>query len=325
MPNPTANAVHIDRPLTNIAVAYSQTGNFIARDVFPIVPVQKQSDQYWKYNKADWLRSQAQRRAPGTESAGAGWTLATDNYRCDVYAIHKDIHAEQLANQDAPINLQRDAARFVTRQLLMKQETDWRDTFFKTGVWDTDVTGGLSTDYGTNTVLKWNDAASDPIYDCDHYQDLVNSRTGYRPNVGVAGTLTARALRNNADIIDRVKYTQRGVVTNELIAAVLNLDSYVIPTGIIDTSVEGSGTESPGYIFSDDDFLMLYRTNSPSLFEPSAGYTFMWTAFLGSRDGMRIKRFPMIELNSERVEGETVFDQKVVATDVAVMFNDIAD
>lgn len=325
MPNPTSSAVHVDRPLTNIAVAYSQTGDFIARSIFPTVPVAKQSDQYWKYNKADWLRSQAQRRAPGTESAGTGWTLATDSYRCDVYAIHKDIADEQVANQDNPINLERDATRFVTRQLLMKMETEWRDTYFKAAVWGTDVSGGAATDYGTNTVLKWNDANSDPIYDVDHYQDQVVGTTGYRPNVGVAGTLTARRLRNNADIIDRVKYTQRGVVTNELIAAVLNLDAYVIPTAIQDTSAEGAATESPGFIFGDDDFLMVYRTSSPSLFEPSGGYTFAWTGFLNSRDGMRIKRFRMEHLNSNRVEGETVFDQKLVAADVGVFFNDIAD
>ena len=40
MPQPNLNNVHIDAILTNISVAYQQAQrNFIAQQVFPIVPV----------------------------------------------------------------------------------------------------------------------------------------------------------------------------------------------------------------------------------------------------------------------------------------------
>lgn len=45
---PTASDVHIDKPLTNISVAYIQnTNEFIADKVFPTVPVDKQTDKYF--------------------------------------------------------------------------------------------------------------------------------------------------------------------------------------------------------------------------------------------------------------------------------------
>ena len=67
MPNPTQSDLHVNVPLTNVSVAYMQDkAQFIADKVFPRVPVQKQSDLYWKYSKSDWRRTDAQKRAPGT-------------------------------------------------------------------------------------------------------------------------------------------------------------------------------------------------------------------------------------------------------------------
>ena len=58
MPSPTQADVHINVPLTNVSVAYMQSSSsFIADKVFPKVPVNKQSDLYWKYSKSDWRRS----------------------------------------------------------------------------------------------------------------------------------------------------------------------------------------------------------------------------------------------------------------------------
>ena len=73
MTNPTLSQVHVDAILTNASVAYIQSAdNFIANKVFPIVPVDKQSDLYFKYTKEDWFRDDAKVRADGAEAAVAG-------------------------------------------------------------------------------------------------------------------------------------------------------------------------------------------------------------------------------------------------------------
>ena len=47
MTQPTARAVHVDQPLTNISVAFLQNAaSFVASRVFPNIRVQKQSDVY---------------------------------------------------------------------------------------------------------------------------------------------------------------------------------------------------------------------------------------------------------------------------------------
>ena len=93
---PTRQQVHIDRALTNISVAYMQdASNFIADKVFPIIPVQKQSDLYFIYRREDFLRDEAQERAVGTESAGGNYNIdKSEPYFCRVYAFHKDVNEQ---------------------------------------------------------------------------------------------------------------------------------------------------------------------------------------------------------------------------------------
>lgn len=316
MPNPTSYAVHANRPLTGISVAFANNGPFIADKVFPTVPVSHQSDTYYTYDKADWFRSEAQLRAPGTESAGSGYRLGEDNYRCDVYAIHKDVNDQQRANQDQPINLDREAAVWVARQGMLKKETGFFARYFTTGVWTGSTTG-------TDIVpaVLWSAAAGDPVNDITTQQDFVAGRTGYLPNTMVNGVDTHREIRNNADVLDRIKYTQRGVVTEELLAALFNIDRYFVGRSIVETEEEGSATDGTGYIADAKDCLLTYSSGSPSLMEPTGGYTFVWTGLSGSRDGMVTSRFRMDALKSDRIELEFNYDQKLVAPSVGVFFN----
>jgi hypothetical protein len=174
MPQPTQNQVHVDAILTNISVAYfQQNQNFIATRVFPVVPVSKQSDKFFTYTKNDWFRDEAQRRADATESAGGGYNLSTDSYQADVYAFHKDIGDQTRANADAPINVDREAAEFVTSRIALKMETQFVSNFFTTSIWGTDTTpSNLWSDY----------TSSDPIGDIETgkrtiFQQLVTSQT----------------------------------------------------------------------------------------------------------------------------------------------------
>ena len=104
MPQPTAGDVHVNRLLGNISTAYIQKqGSFVAEQAFPVVPVDNKSDRYLTYSKEDWLRDEAQERAPGTESAGGSYEVDTEpNFFCRKYAFHKDIDDDTRANQDMP-------------------------------------------------------------------------------------------------------------------------------------------------------------------------------------------------------------------------------
>ena len=154
---PTMQNAHIDRALTNISVAYLQDASaFIADKVFPIVPVKRQSDVFYIYNKGDFMRDEAQVRGAGTESAGGDYGVeASDPYYCRKHAFHKDVTPEERANYDEPLDADTDATDFVSQKMLIRREMEWASKFFKTGVWGREISG-VDASPSTNQAIKWN-------------------------------------------------------------------------------------------------------------------------------------------------------------------------
>ena len=307
---PTASDVHVSRPLTNISVAYvQQETKYIATQVFPTVPVPKQADQYFVYTRADWLRDEAKVRAPATESAGGGFNIGTDTYFCKKWAWHKDVDDDTRANSDPGINPDADATKFVTQMLLTRREVQWAASYFVTGVWGSE---------GTPATL-WDVSTSDPISDVETQTLAMESGTGFRPNVLVVSPHVHKALKNHPDIVDRIKYTQKGIVTADLLAELFEVELYLIARAVVNTAIEGA-TEATDYIVGKNA-LLVYKAPNPSLMVPSGGYTFAWTGLLGAGAAAnRIKRFRMEELGADRVEGEMAWDQKLVAADLGYLF-----
>lgn len=325
MPNPTQSDLHVNVPLTNVSVAYLQSSNaYIADKVFPRVPVTSQSNIYWKYSKSDWRRTDVQKRAPSTESAGVGFRYLTDQYFCHVYAVHKDIDDQVRANADSNFRLERDSTEFITNQLLIKRDIDWNNAYFKTGVWQTEYTGVASAPTAAQFV-QWNDAGSDPISDVAKWVIDFRKLTGYKPNVMVIGAEVMRQLKQHPDIIDRIKYTQRGIVTEDLIATLFDVEklmvSYATQTAVPEQNDAALQDAAATYTFLADPkaALLAFSPPSASLMTPAAGYCFTWNGYLGGNaQGIRIKRFRMEPIASDRVEAEMTYDMKVVCRDMGI-------
>jgi hypothetical protein len=325
MPSPTQADLHVNIPLTNVSVAYMQSASsFIADKVFPKLKVDKQSNIYWKYSKSDWRRTDVQRRAPSTESPGVGWKVTTDQYFAHVYAVHKDIDDQIRANADSNFNLDRDSTEFVTNQHLLKRDIDWTASYFTAGVWATQKTG-VATGPIANQFVQWDSASSDPIADVAGWLIDFRQLTGFAPNFCVMGAYVMKALKQHPDIIDRIKYTQKGIVTEDLIATLFDVDelyvTYATKASGPETNDAATQDAAATYSFigNPKGVLFGYSPSSPSLLTPAAGYTFTWSGYLGGNsEGVRIKKFRMEAIASDRVEAEQTYDMKVVCPDMGL-------
>lgn len=299
--------------LTNVSVAYMQSADaYIANSVFPSVPVTHQSDKYYIYTKNDWFRDEAQIRPPSTPSAGSGYNLSTATYNCDVFALHKDIDDQTLANADVALNSEADAARFVASRMLIRHEIEWATSFFGTGIWGTDVTGG------TNFTAWDNYATSKPLVDVQTGKKTVLSNTGFAPNTLVLGYDVYSALLNHPEIVDRIKYSSGDAVTQAIMARFFGVSRLFVAQAVKATNLEG---ETAAYSFVHGKHALLcYVPPAPGLLTPSAGYTFVWQ---GVSDGMGMNvgttRFYIPEIRSWRIESQMAWDSKVVATDLGYL------
>lgn len=312
MAQPTQGQTHVDAVLTNISVAYMQMAdNFIASRVFPIVPVEKQSNVYFTYDKNDFMRDEMQRRPDGTESAGSGYGLSTASYNCEVWGLHKDIGDQVRANTDNPLNPDRDATQYLTQKGLLRQESQFVTDYFTTSVWGTDSTpSALWSTYATST----------PIRDVKVGKKTVLSNTGYLPNTLVLSYEVFDVLTDHPDFVDRIKYSSSDAVTRDLMARLFEVDNVYVAQSVAATNVEGE-TEAYGFA-AGKHALVCYVNPTPSLLAPSAGYTFNWNGVsAGLGENVGISRFRMDHLKADRVEIEMAFDNKVVGSDLGYFFN----
>lgn len=294
---------------------------FIADKVFPVVPVLKQSDRYFKYLREDWFRDDAEERALGTESAGGDYEIDnTPTYFCRKYAYHKDVFEEDRANTDDPLTPDVDAVEFVTEKLLLRREIAWANSFFKAGIWEHEEEGAAAAP-AAGKFLHWSNPNSDPIGDIAKKATDIQETTGKRPNKLVIGQRVFDALKNHPDILDRIKYTQKGIVTIDLLAMLFEVDQILIAGAIKNSAAKGQDADME-FIFGKNA-LLCYTTDRPSLKKATAGYIFAWKGLMGANAyGGRTLRIPMPLLGegTERIESEMSWDMKVVAKDLGMFF-----
>lgn len=339
---PGRSDVHVNRPLTNISLAFTQKAdNFIAMKVFPNVSVAKQSDAYFTYDRGEFNRDEMEERAPGTESAGGTYSIGTDTYYARIRAYHKDIPDPVRANQDNPINLDREATTFCTQKALINREKNWAAAFFPAshapgGVWTFDVDGAASatapasfdpTNASANDKVFWNDASSTPIEDVRQGKRFVLESTGFAPNVMVLGRAVYDSLLDHPDLVgrlDRGQTTGAAMVNKAAMAALFEVDEVLVMDAVENTAVKGQ-TAVHAFI-GGKNALLAYRPPAPGIMTPAAGYTFSWTGYMGATaDGMRIKRFRMDHLEVDRVEIDSAYALKKVSADLGYYFGAIVE
>jgi hypothetical protein len=304
---PTAQELHVDQLLTNISLGYSNP-MYIADQLCPLVTVMKQTDKIPAYDQSFWFRDSARLRAAGDKSVRGGFKVNTSaTYSSDRYSIGFEIPDEVRDNTDQPFNMDRDGTMFVADKTQMKREVKFATDFFTTGVWGTDKTGG--TDF-----TQWNDYAdSSPLVDLSTYQDTVEAAIGRETNCLTIGKQVWLQLKWHPDLIDLIKYTQRGQLSTELFASLVDFPKVYVGRSIYTTTAEGTAEASVSYTrIWGKHALLTYVPDSPSLMNPAACYTFVWNRVAGAMQ--YIKRMRDEEREVDIIEANTYFDQKATVT-----------
>ncbi len=337
---PSRSDVHVDRPLTNVSLAFMQTEDaFVARKVFPVIGSPHKSNSYFTYERGDFNRDEMEVRAPGTESAGGTYGIGNTTFNCIPRAFHRDIPDQVDANADDPINLEMEASIYVTTKALIRQEVDWASTYFTEAdpgvIWtfkadgnSTDSGGAFDpTDAGNNQLKFWSDGTGTPVEDVREGKRFVGESTGIRPNTLTVGRAVFDTLIDHPDIVgrlDRGQTTGTATVNRDSLAALFELDAIHVMDAIQNTAAKGA-TPVHSYI-GGKHALLSYVPPSPGVMTPSAGYTFAWTGYTGATpNGTRIKRIPAPLIESMRIEIDAAWDQKLIAADLGYFFGSIIE
>jgi len=324
MSNPTASDVHVNRPLTNVMQAWAMRPRYAFNRVFPIVSVPKQSDAYFVWTREDIHRDEAQEMGPGARAPVTVARLSHDTYQCRVYGLAEQISDQVRANADAPLDLDRSAARRVGDKIMLRMEKQWNTEFFTTGVWTgattgTDLVGGVDfTKYAAPTT-------GTPVTD-------IREQVFHLAKLGVdpmrmkltIGPDVFRTFLDHTDFLERYEQVQASILNEQLMAAVLGVGEVIVPYGIENPLAEGiTQTGNENTFVSGDNMLLSFAPAAASIEEASAGYTFAWTGLIGAAGaGMRILRMRDDFHHSDHVEGQAALDPKATSPELGVFFSD---
>jgi len=312
MPKPTARDMHVDEALSNISINWAQEQNKFICNAFSNVSSDFQSNKFHVWSREDILRSEAKKVGPGGMAPIRGEGLSQDTFFCDVWKVRELLDQQRQANADAALNLRETATKNCTNDVLTRIDADWATELFTPGKWATDIT----------PAVLWDNSTSTPIEDIRAGVRAMASGTGYAPNVLVMGPEVMDAIADHPDFLERIKYTQKGIVSADLLASIFGLEKVVVAEAVRNTAVEGA-TEATSHILGKNA-LLAYKPDTASINTPSAWYSFVWTGFGINNSGMRIRNYDLPERdNSNVVECEAAYDHHLVARDLGYFFSTV--
>ena len=335
MPLLTPSQVHIDQPLSNLTLAYAQEQtNFIADKVFPTVGVQRQSDKYYIYDRANMNRSgDVQKLAPRTEVNRIGMTISNDSYFADVYGLGMDFDEQTLANEDSVLDIRAAGAQTLAMRLMIHREEQFASTFFAASVWGTEYTGVANAANDTAVeVTQWSDYDnSTPIQDVTTARRTMQLKSGgFKPNTMVVGKEVRDILINHPSILARLNggatVTNTALITDAKLAEIFEVENFYVMEAVKNGSVEGVA-ESNEFI-GGKAALLVHAPRNAGLMTPASGLTFAWNNIPGVNNlGITVESFSDDALKrmqiAEHIQVKMAYDQKVVGADLGVFFNTV--
>ncbi len=302
----TGRDLHFDQLLTNVALGYRPKAG-IGTDLFPMVPVMKQSDHYSIFSRADILRIEDTKRSPGKEANIIEQSVSSDTYYAENYALKYPVTIEDRANAD-PIFVQRllnGRVEFIMNKLMLGQEKRIADLV------TTPANVGSSAAVGS----AWTDFAnSDPVTDIWTMFDNVQDSTGYRPNSLAMSDTAWRNLRRNDILNNQILGNNNGArnATRQQIADFFEVERLLVGGAYSNTANEAQA-ESLAQIWGDHILAYFAPMGSPSMDEPSFGYNFRWSA--PGLPNMTAERHPFdTRKKSEEVEVGYYQDEKITGS-----------
>lgn len=319
--------------LTNMALNYFQSASdYFARTIFPICRVRQSADNYYRFTLEDMLRSGWQPKPAYGKVMPTVIGEDTATYAVKVYQMIMgldEIRETDIDRRQGPA-FANDTRAMQTKALAEQanifQDEMFANSFFRTGVWNNELTGVDSTTPGSTETIKWSNENSDPVQFVAEQKLEMKRKTGREPNRMALGAEAFLALTKHPAILERVKYggtsANPAQVTKNVLSQLFGMQQLSVMMSIHNQAKQGKDADVD-FIADPTAMLLAYATNTPSIQEPSAGYIFQWD-MLGNGQIMPIFHYPGEGgTHSEYIEGLMAFQMKKTADDLALFVKDL--
>ena len=309
--SPTGSGnIHYDQILSQISLEYPQTGSFVGEKLAPTVTVKKQSDKYYVHGRESWVPETSDYRAPGTVANEVpGIQVSTDTYYAQEHSLQTPVYDEERENADNAFNPDRDATELVTSKILLGRELAIYNFVSDAAKYASGLTTTLTA------ATQWSAyATSDPIADIRAAKRAIHAKVFFEPNVAVIPYQVMSYLMDHPKIIDRIKYTDRAILTEELVASVLGLSNVIVP-GVPYGTFAGTANNfnmNVSYLWGDN-VLLAYVPARAGIKTPAFMYEFVW-AYSG-QGAMAVDRWRENDRKADLIRVGRRYDLKMIGVE----------
>jgi Phage major capsid protein E len=262
--------VHYDQFLTNYSTGY-QNEDLVTSALFPSLRVGDRTGKLYVFNRENWRADFDDIRVPGGEANEVPpIAVAERDFHVVEHSLEGLVTDEEVEESDNQLTPAQDTTDQVTSWILMKRE--------QTMV--TQVTTAANYASGMSVTLS----GTDQFNDYTNSNPIAVIKTGMRavhqsilktPNVAVMGKPVWDQLEDHPDFIERIKYSQEGVTTEQIIARILGFSGRIYVSKAAKLTNALGQAETVGYMFPKD-IVLAYVAPSPGRKIQSFGYEFVW-------------------------------------------------
>lgn len=299
---PNALQIHVDTLLSNVSAKYRNV-DYIAMEIFPVLPVKKTSDLYRVYDRNFKLPETA--RANRGVAREHEFEVSTASYKLDWHALKSYVSDQDKDNYDLA-DLLAETTEELTDVVLRRVEKSTADLFTSTN-WSLGVSLASGANFNSNTTT------TNPIPVFDTGASTIVANSGKMPNYGFVPRDAFVAIKNHVSVLDRTKYVSAEMDV-KMIQALLGLKQLLVPLASIDTAAPGQAA-SISNIYPDVGFLG-WKPDSPGPLTPSAGYML-------KKNRSVVKRWRDEERESDVVEVNMEFQPKIVSSLCGYLIKDL--
>ncbi|WIE74490.1 hypothetical protein [Curtobacterium sp. MCSS17_007] len=299
---------YVDPVLTSLSQKYTNgSDDFIARKLFPVIVVDKPTGKYWAYNK-DNLRAggtniDLRTGRSKTSEITFGKSLK-DFGPLQEHALKDFISKDEYKFVDSPLNIESDSVENLNEVMTLAEEIS-----LATMLRDTSIVTNNITLSGTSQFSDY--ANSDPFVTIKNRIIQQRNTSFKRPNTIAFGWDVWLQLVDHPKILERIKYTQTGVVgTADFIKlfAPYGITQVFVGAAMYDATTEGQ-TGTPTSVWGKD-IIIGFVQGTPSLRAVNGGYT------LVLRDGKYVDKWDENDPKGTYVRNNDYYDQMLFASEL---------
>lgn len=263
-----AQARVIDPILTTHALGYVRPGN-VGQFLFPNVDVTAYGGKVLTFGKEGFRRYNT-KRAPGDSTKRVQFGYLGEKYAI----VPSDLEAlvpDELGTDAAAvpgIDLSSDSVDLVLDIMDLEHECECADIARNAEAYDNDHKAAL---VGAN---RWTGANGKPTTDIANAREAIRQSIGIKGNTAILSSTAFTAAQNNAEILERLKYTSPDSVTPEMLARLWQLNAVHVGEAVV---AEGQDDDL-GDVWGHDVIVAYVAppsgSNRRNRARPSYGYTY---------------------------------------------------